>query len=117
MSMIYTSDHKLSDDIIRLCPELFSQGTATIIEESPYPQPFGNAWVIVKINAVLFRFVWDRATPIVQVKFAEQGSWEWLDAVVARVTGPPDTSPADWSDWCALIKQLLAPGQTAASSS
>ena len=48
MSMIYTSDHKLSDDIIRLCPELFSQGTATIIEESPYPQPFGNAWVIVK---------------------------------------------------------------------
>ena len=110
INMGYSSDHKLSDDIVRLCPALFSQGTATIIEECEYPQPFGNAWVIVRINAVLFRFVWDRATPIVQVKLAAQGPWEWLDAVVARVAGPPDTSPADWSDWWGVVKQQIAIG-------
>lgn len=58
--MTYTEKHKLSDDLRVKIPDLFSIVGAVVQEECSYPQPFGNAWVIVKAGNVLLRFVWDR---------------------------------------------------------
>jgi hypothetical protein len=96
--MTYGLNCKLSNEISDRCQALFAEFQAEIVDESPYPQPFGNAWMVVRVRDILLRFVWDRGTSIVEIKSAKsKGSWQWLDAVLGTM------SPSDWSDWCDLF--------------
>jgi hypothetical protein len=96
--MTYGLDRKLSNEISDQCRALFSKYQAEVVDESPYPQPFGNAWVVVRVQDILLRFVSDRGTPIVEIKSAKsKGQWQWLDGVIGAM------SPSNWADWCDLF--------------
>ena len=96
--MTYGPERKLSNEISDQCQALFAKYQAKIVDESPYPQPFGNAWVVVRVRDVLLRFVSDRGVPTVEIKSAVgPGAWQWLDAAVGAM------SPSSWADWCDLF--------------
>src|SRR6266481_6541802 len=98
MTVIYGKDHRLSDDIAQQCQSLFVEYQAEVVDESPYPQPFGNAWVIVRVRDFLLRFSWDRGSTTVEIKSAQsKGTWEWLDALIGAM------APSVWTDWCDLF--------------
>jgi len=103
--MSYSAKHKLSDEIRLKCAALFTLPEARIEEECSYPQPFGNAWVVVKIKNIQLRFIWDRSVPLVDITNMERdGGGYPLDQKVIDITGH-DTAvvPLTWEQWCELF--------------
>lgn len=102
--MVYTETHKLSDELQTRIPDLFSMFGAVVQEECSYPQPFGNAWVIVKARDVLLRFVWDRGLPRVEYQNVQQhGGWRDVTDVIYERTGR-EVGASLWEQWCDLVK-------------
>jgi hypothetical protein len=103
--MSYSARHKLSDEIQLKCAALFSLPDARIEEECSYPQPFGNAWVVVKIQNLRLRFIWDRNMPYLEVTNTERdGGGYALDQRVIDLTGHDTTVvPLTWEEWSDLF--------------
>jgi hypothetical protein len=96
--MTYGPEHKLSNEISDQCQALFVKYQAKIVKESPYPQPFGNAWVVVRVRDIMLRFMCDRGAPIVEIKSVKGlGEWQWLDSAIGGM------APSNWADWCDLF--------------
>lgn len=108
----YSDKHKLSSELRLRCPGFFEKYGASIIEECTYPQGFGSAWVIVQVDHLLLRFLWDPrdAGAIIELK-SPRGfrNWEYLDAVIIRLTGRDTRKvPLKWEDWYELFSEHFA---------
>jgi hypothetical protein len=102
--MIYTEKLKLSDELRIRIPDLFSIVGAVIQAECSYPQPFGNAWLVVKTGNVLLRFVWDRGFASVQYQHVhQQGGWREVHGLLSERTGG-EVGAYSWEQWCDLVK-------------
>ena len=102
--MGYSEQHKLSDELRKRTPDLFNIVGAVVQEECSYPQPFGNAWVIVKAGNVLLRFVWDRGFASAECQHVnKQRGWRDVDRVIGERTGR-ESSASSWEQWCDLVK-------------
>lgn len=82
--MGYSENLKLSDDLRSQCPTLFSELGTVIISECRYPDPFGNAWIQLRIDSLFFLFVWERNFPEVRVFLNQIGDWYNLNLFVAQ---------------------------------
>jgi len=102
--MGYTKNHRLSDDLREKLADFFANTRAVVEEECSYPQPFGNAWTVVRAENLLFRFVWDRGEPFVEVRHPADAAWRALDQEIIRLTGR-DTPfvPLTWEQWSQLL--------------
>jgi len=118
--MGYSQHLKLSDDLKALCPTLFSESGAIVVSECTYPQPFGNAWVQLRIDNLFFQFVSDRDLPRVDVFLSKRG-WYYLWAFVSQrddEIGFPHLFaseiqsqfpvPQSWPEWCDFLSQHYA---------
>jgi hypothetical protein len=103
--MGYSAKHKLSNEIRLKCSALFTEQQASLDEECSYPQPFGNAWIILRVVQILLRFVWDRGVPMVEIQYSGQdGGWHNLDDKITHLSGRDTTVvPLTWERWCDLF--------------
>lgn len=114
--MGYSNKHRLSKDLRERVADFFDKTGAVIENECNYPQPFGNAWTVVRAGRLLFRFVWDRGQPWVEVSYSASGAWVAADQEIIRLTGR-DTPfvPLTWEQWSQLLvmnNQLLQQAQS-----
>ena len=117
--MGYSQNCKLSDELRAQCPALFSESGAMIVSECTYPQPFGNAWVQVRIDSLFFQFVWDRDQSRVDLFLNMTGDWHYLHhfitqpesvVFVPQLFAQTDSGvpvPQTWSEWCDFLSYYL----------